>query len=123
VKSKKDPRHLARIKVVKELYAWGFQSENTKNFSKQTREILKKTAEIDDLITQHATTWPLEQIAPLDLAILRLAIWELIYLKSAPLKVTIDEAIEIAKSFGSQSSGSFINGVLGTIADKYNIEK
>jgi len=62
-----------------------------------------------------APEWPLEQINKIDLAILRLAIWELTIKQKEPPKVIIDEAIELGKTYGSEKSSSFINGVLGTV--------
>lgn len=65
-----------------------------------------------------APKWPIEKINRIDLAILRLAVWELFYKRKTPPKVAIDEAIELAKEFGAENSPSFINGVLGTIFKK-----
>jgi len=82
----------------------------------QIQENFKK---IDALIKKKAPAWPIEQIAPVDLAILRMATWELLYKKQKePYKVVIDEAIEIAKEFGADTSAAFINGVLGSIIKK-----
>lgn len=79
-------------------------------------QILSKQKEIDKLIAQNAPAWPIDQISPVDLATLRLAIWELLFKKEKePYKVVVDEAVEIAKEFGSRSSPSFVNGVLGSI--------
>ncbi len=72
--------------------------------------------EIDKHIAAAAPEWPLEKISKIDLAVLRLAVWELLFEKDAPPKVVIDEAVELGKSFGNEHSGQFINGVLGTIA-------
>ncbi len=79
-------------------------------------KILKNQAQIDKLIARNAQAWPISQISPVDLATLRLAVWELKFEKNKePYKAIIDEAVEIAKEYGSQSSPSFINGVLGSI--------
>ena len=67
------------------------------------------------MITQTAPEWPLDKLNKTDLAILRLAVYELTITKKEPVKVIIDEAIELAKELGSESSSSFVNGVLGTI--------
>ena len=75
----------------------------------------KNVAEIDQLITQYAPEWPIEQITVIDRNILRLGIYELKYDSTVPDKVAINEAIELAKSFGGESSGRFVNGVLGTV--------
>ncbi|MCL5411366.1 MAG: transcription antitermination factor NusB [Patescibacteria group bacterium] len=70
---------------------------------------------IDQIIETCAPEWPVEQIAKIDLEVLRIAIFELYIAKSAPPKVAIDEAIELAKEYGGENSGKFINGVLGTV--------
>ena len=73
--------------------------------------------EIDRLIERHATAFPLDQMAPVDRNVLRLAIYEVLFdNRGAPLRVAINEAVEIAKGYGSQSSGRFVNGVLGAVA-------
>lgn len=77
--------------------------------------ILGKTKELDTKITDVAPEWPVEQIAPVDKAILRLAIFELLYDDEVPPKVAINEAVELGKSFGSDSTSRFVNGVLGTL--------
>jgi N utilization substance protein B len=71
--------------------------------------------EIEELVVKAAPDWPLEQIAVIDLAILRLSIFELLFCTDIPPKVAIDEAVELAKTFGGNNSSKFINGVLGTI--------
>ena len=77
--------------------------------------VIKKSAELDKVILETAPEWPLEQIARIDKTILKMAIYEILYLKEIPPKVAIDEAVEIAKNFGGVNSGKFINGVLGTV--------
>ncbi len=72
---------------------------------------------LDNLIAQHAPEWPPEQIAVVDRNILRIAIYELIFHK-LPVKVVINEAVEVAKIYGGESSPRFINGVLGSVADE-----
>jgi N utilization substance protein B len=115
MKLKSDPRHLARVETVKDLFALSFSSQ-TKLKSDLTEKIMRDIKSIDKLIEINAPAWPITQIAPADLAVLRLAIYELLYdSQKKPPKVIIDEAVELAKEFGSDSSGSFINGVLGTI--------
>ncbi len=73
---------------------------------------------MDQTISEAAPAWPPEQINKVDLIALRIAIWELLFNKKVPEKVAIDEAIEISKEFGSSSSGSFVNGVLGTVVEE-----
>jgi N utilization substance protein B len=74
--------------------------------------------ELDSLIAECAPEWPVEQLAIVDRNILRLAIWEFMASGETPLKVAINEAVELAKRYGSDSAPRFINGVLGTIADR-----
>ncbi len=73
---------------------------------------------LDELIASCAPEWPVDQLAVLDRNILRMALWELATSSETPLKVAINEAVELAKRFGSDSSARFINGVLGTLADR-----
>jgi N utilization substance protein B len=73
--------------------------------------------QLDPLIEEYAPEWPLEQIAFIDRNVLRIAIFELLVAQSAPPKVIINEAVELAKLFGSDSSHRFINGVLGALLD------
>ena len=73
--------------------------------------------ELDQLIQQHAPEWPIDQMAVVDRNVLRIAIYEFSLAHITPLKVAINEAIEIAKAYGSDSAPRFINGVLGTLAE------
>jgi N utilization substance protein B len=70
---------------------------------------------LDELIGRYAPEWPVEQIAIIDRNILRIAIYEILVGQDTPVKVAINEAVELAKTFGSDSSGRFVNGVLGTL--------
>ena len=70
---------------------------------------------IDKIIEKAAPEWPLEQIAKIDLEILRIAVFELYIARSVPPKVAIDEAVELGKQFGGENSSKFVNGVLGTV--------
>lgn len=112
MKTAKDPRHLIRIKVIKSLFAESFAEQ--KYLPDLVKIINKNKIEIDDIIQKSAPTWPIENLNKIDLAILRLAVYELKE-GQVPPKVIIDEAVELAKEFGSENSASFINGVLGTI--------
>lgn len=126
MKTKRDPRHLKRIAIVQELFAHNFQAKfnlKPKPHHQSTIEILEHQSEINQIISKHAPAWPINQISPVDLAVLTLAVWELLYEKKNPIKVIIDEAVEIAKSYGSETSGSFVNGVLGSIVNENKIEK
>jgi N utilization substance protein B len=71
--------------------------------------------EIDGIIVKTAPEWPLDQITVIDRSILRLGIFELMFAQSVPPKVAINEAVELGKTFGGESSGKFVNGVLGTL--------
>ena len=77
--------------------------------------VLKNLKAIDTYISKYATEWPLDQITIVDRNILRIGVYELVFNDDIPAKVAINEAIEIAKTFGSESSGKFVNGVLGAI--------
>jgi len=121
MKSPDDPRHKAREKVIKNLFGWGFNSQ--KQFENETvKKIISEIEKIDKIIHQAAPEWPIEKINKIDLAILRLAVWELVVLKKEPPKVIIDEAVELAKTYGSERSPAFINGVLGTVLKNYQNE-
>ncbi|MEK9152208.1 MAG: transcription antitermination factor NusB, partial [Patescibacteria group bacterium] len=74
-----------------------------------------KIGEIDQVITKYAPDWPIDQITNVDRAILRVGVYELSFAENIPSKVAINEAIELAKTFGGESSGRFVNGVLGAI--------
>lgn len=71
---------------------------------------------LDDLIQQYAPEWPVEQMAVIDRNILRLSIFELAVSRTAPLRVVINEAVELAKDYGADTSPRFVNGVLGSLA-------
>lgn len=76
--------------------------------------VLEHKEEIDEIIQKCAPEWPLSQINRVDLSVLRLAVYELLYKKETPTKVILDEAVEIAKRYGGQNSSSFVNGALAT---------
>ena len=129
-------RHLSRTIAMQTLFLWDFNGKNSADVDKITKDVfnnfapefddygfvkqaidgtLKHLKEIDNYITKYATEWPLEQITIVDRNVLRIGVYELIFNNDIPSRVAINEAIEIAKTFGSESSGKFINGVLGTI--------
>ncbi|PIU24602.1 transcription antitermination factor NusB [Candidatus Berkelbacteria bacterium CG08_land_8_20_14_0_20_39_8] len=130
-------RHLSRMVVMQAIYEWNFRDQADLNeilersiaefaddidkvFVKE--EILgvsKHRENLDREIEVSAPEWPIEQISTIDKSILEIAIYELIYTDDIPPKVSINEAIELAKQFGSNNSGKFINGVLGTIYEKH----
>lgn len=74
--------------------------------------------QLDDLIAQHAPEWPMDQVAVIDRNILRIALWEFAVKGCTPIKVAINEAIEMAKIYGSDSTPRFVNGVLGSLATR-----
>ena len=75
---------------------------------------------VRDEIRRYAPEWPLDQVAVIDRNILRIALWEFAVEGCTPMKVAINEAIELAKIYGSDSSSRFVNGVLGSLADQFN---
>jgi N utilization substance protein B len=123
--------------VMQAIYEWNFRqhpnlteilersvAEFADNIDKDfvKSEILgvsEKVAELDKEIEESAPEWPIDQISSIDKSILEIAIFELLFSDSIPPKVAINEAIELAKQFGNNNSGKFINGVLGTIYEKY----
>jgi N utilization substance protein B len=82
--------------------------------------ILPLREQLDSVIARNAPDWPLDQIAAVDRNILRIAVWEFAGSRETPLKVAINEAVELAKEFGSDSAPRFVNGVLGSLADHEN---
>ena len=71
---------------------------------------------LDRFIAEHAPEWPMEQVAAIDRNILRMALWEFAVYGGTPIKVAINEAVELAKTYGSDSTPRFVNGVLGSLA-------
>jgi len=116
MKRKDDPRHIERVEAMKALFEKSFRPQSSIVKDSIASEVFKNKQKIDALIKKNAPAWPISQVSPIDLALLRLAIWELIVKKKPePYKVVVDEAVEIAKEYGSESSPSFVNGVLGSI--------
>ncbi|OQA51963.1 MAG: hypothetical protein BWY43_00719 [candidate division WS2 bacterium ADurb.Bin280] len=135
-------RHYARTITLQVLYEFDFRSSSDisnvlerhiKNLSLEgenvdfVKDLVNKTneniEEIDKKISDAAPEWPLNQVAKIDRNILRIGICELIYFDTPP-KVVINESIELAKTFGSETSSKFVNGVLGTIfkkSDKFEV--
>ncbi len=129
-------RHLARTIAMQTLFCWDFNGKKEEDLNKMISQNFKQFApkfndhgfvkslingvksnisEIDKYITKYAIEWPLDQITVVDRNILRIGVYELVFDQDIPAKVAINEAIEIAKTFGGDSSGKFINGVLGAI--------
>lgn len=80
--------------------------------------VVQNMAFMDELIAQHAAEWPFDQVAIIDRNILRISFYELFVTGETPMKVTINEAVELAKIYGSDSASRFVNGVLGTLAEQ-----
>jgi transcription antitermination protein NusB len=114
MKTSTDKRHVKREGRVAKVFSYSFQSAES---SEKLTNLLPRLSEIDRAIAEAAPEWPLHSINKIDLAILRVATDELLE-GTVPPKVAIDEAVEIAKKYGAESSPSFINGVLGTILTK-----
>jgi len=136
-----DPRHVSRAIALQQLFnhfygdegAEAFQNEDLLDVLGQdefddslTVKIItgvKETAEkIDPIIQELAPAWPLPQIAPVDLTILRMGIWEAFIGQTTPARVVINETIELAKEFGGPNSSSFINGVLGSLLNNQDLQ-
>ncbi len=112
MKTSLDPRHRRRAHLIQQLFASSFVNRPYPPVA----DIWSHLPEIDPVISESAPEWPLAKLNPIDLAVLRLAVFELLIDKQAPFKVIIDEAIELAKLYGSDSAARFINGVLGSLA-------
>lgn len=138
-------RHLSRSVAMQTLFEWDFKGcknellpEITKRSISEFAPGIEDTAFIDQLVNgtiEHidalnaiiekaAPMWPLDQIANVDRAVLRLGLYELLFgnKEEVPPKVAINEAIELAKTFGGEASGKFVNGVLGTVFREINPE-
>lgn len=113
-----DPRHSKRIKIVQELYSRSFSEKN--KLGQATKNIIEQSNKIEKLIASAAPKYEIGRIAKVDLAILKLAVYELAIEKEKPYKVIINEAIELAKELAGETSPAFINAVLGKI---YDLEK
>ncbi len=131
-------RHLSRSIAMQSLYEWDFYGRKPKSLEKIVETDIKEfgpglkdenfvwqlisgvishLSDINKIIEKAAPEWPVEQITIIDRNILRIGLYELLYSdkEEVPPKVAINEAIELAKTFGGESSGKFINGVLGTV--------
>ena len=117
MKNPLDPRHKKRQKLIEELFRIEFHKQY---ISEKAKEILNHKDKIDAEIEKAAPEFPVKKINKIDFAILRLAIFELIIVKKEPPKVVIDEAIELAKEYGGETSPAFINGALGNIIKNEN---
>ena len=136
-------RHLARTIAMQTLFCWDFNQqkdsleeltkENFQQFAPEfddhgfvndlVKGVVANLPAIDAYIVKYATEWPLDQITPVDRNILRIGTYELVFDKNIPAKVAINEAIEVAKSFGGDASGRFVNGVLGAVYKEIPIKE
>src|SRR5258708_4067541 len=107
-----DPRHKKRQHLIEELFKFDFLEQKV---SETARDIFKNKTVLDDYIRKAAPEFPIQKINKIDLAILRLAVYELIIDKKEPPRVVIDEAVELAKEYAGETSPGFINGALGNI--------
>jgi len=117
MKNSSDPRHIKRQKIIEDLFRNDFHKQR---IGSQAKVILEKKSTIDKLIQKAAPEFPIDKINKVDLSILRLAVFELAIEKSQPPKVIIDEAIELAKEYGGETSPPFINGALGEVIKDEN---
>ncbi|MFC2071454.1 transcription antitermination factor NusB [Chloroflexota bacterium] len=103
--------------VVNRLLANERLSEENASFTRElVRGVIQNREKIDESIQIYAPAWPIEQLAVVDRNILRLAIFEILLDNKVPVKVAINEAVELAKMFGSDNSSRFVNGVLGSVS-------
>ena len=94
----------------------GLSEDNTAFVRQMVKQTVEHQEEIDGNIQRFAPMWPIEQLSVIDRNILRLAISEILFDNRVIIKVAINEAVELAKKFGSESSSRFVNGVLGSIS-------
>ena len=107
--------------VIDKLLDEGELSEENNAFVRDLVDgVVQNREKIDQNIQSFAPAWPIEQIAPIDRNILRLAIFEILFDNKVPGKVAINEAVELAKNFGSDNSAKFVNGVLGSVSTLAN---
>jgi len=96
--------HLRRLKM---------ENSHIQFISEIVKGVTKYKDQLDEFIADFAPEWPLDQVAYIDLNLLRIALWEIAVYKKTPVKVVINEAVELAKLYGAEGSPRFINGVLG----------
>ncbi len=108
--------HKAEEAVERLLADAGLSEENCAFVHELVSGVIKNRQELDQNIKKFATAWPIEQLAVVDRNILRLAIFELLIDNKMPVKVAINEAVELAKSFGGDNSARFVNGVLSSVS-------
>ena len=130
-------RHLSRMIAMQTLYEWDFRADSdvheveernvgeydnkceTEFVHQLVEGVVKEKEQLDKIVDESAPEWPVDQISLIDKTILRMAVYELLHSKDVPPKVTINEAVELSKEFGGESSSKFVNGVLGTVFTKH----
>jgi transcription antitermination protein NusB len=110
--------HPAMAVLSRRLAEQPFERAGTEFAIKLTQGVVDYQEQMDGIISRYAPEWPLDQMAVIDRNILRMAIYEFLVDGETPVKVAINEAVELAKTYGSDSAPRFINGVLGTLADE-----
>ena len=136
-------RHLLRTVALQALFEWDFNHQqgdvseitaravaefapgaNDGDFAVElVNGVVENLAALDEIIVKTAPEWPIAQITVIDRNVLRLGIYELQFSKKIPPKVAINEAVEMGKRFGGESSGKFVNGVLGTLYKDMDVEE
>lgn len=133
-------RHLSRMIAMQTLYEWDFRAGSDvkeiearniaeyegkceSSFVNQIVDgVVKEKDSLEKIVDESAPEWPVDQISLIDKAILCMTIYELLHIIDVPPKVSINEAVELSKEFGGESSSKFVNGVLGTVYKKYEKE-
>ena len=108
--------HQAETVLARLLAEAGLSEENNVFVRELVNGVIQSKEKIDENIQRFAPAWPIEQIPVIDRNILRLAIFEILFDNKVSVKVAINEAVELAKSFGSDNSAKFVNGVLGSVS-------
>jgi len=126
-------RHLSRMIAMQTLYEWEFRhgsdlleikERNIEEYADKCEiefidqlvdGVTEKAEVLDKVIDESAPEWPVDQISLIDKTILRISIYELLFVDDVPPKVSINEAVELSKQFGGDNSSKFVNGVLGTV--------
>jgi len=134
-----DPRHVARAVALQILFAKLYADQAAPEIPELLEELEAKKYDsvlvqkivsgvethynsIDQVVLKLAPQWPLAQIAPVDLNIIRIGIWEGFIAQLNPIKVVINEVVDLGKEFGGENSGSFINGVLGALTQNKELQ-
>ena len=114
-------KHPTELVLAQRLEERPLPAEGEAFLSQLVKGVLEHRQDLDRIVESIATDWPLEQMAVVDRNILRIAIYEITVDRRIPVKVAINEAVELAKLFGSDSSRRFVNGVLGTLVSRRDL--